>query len=163
MDSQRKLDLLKRSYLHGYAALFAGMDGAMNFLEMGASLSSNEGGVVLEDLVGYFTEIEDHYKNKIPFGEIVHEISSEDWDDFAPLFKVREVLPTVGLAVRSYADFVRKNGYSVSKSSEVSQNFWKATREWDAADYHKGKRLKEIIVLYDPCFVSDFSDGRSKS
>ena len=102
-----------------------------------------------------FGRILDHYAHTIPFYEITHEMGAEDWDDFATLFRVREVLPKVKEAVDEYTDFLRQNNYHAPKECEAVQRFWEINKEWFDAEHHEGMNLKARIVKYDPTFRSE--------
>lgn len=151
MELNRKVELLRQSYLDGYAAQWGGIDWNIQiFYDKGMSPERGEG--LIGGLHQNLVRIINHYDQTIPFYDITQEMGAEDWDDFAVLFKVREVLPKVKEVFDEYADFLRKNNYHAPKETEVVRRIWDVNNGWFDAERHQGLNLKARIMKYDPTF-----------
>jgi hypothetical protein len=154
MDLERKVALLKASYLHSYAANIAGIEWCiLYFFNEGLSREASE--EKIGKLYQNIERITDHDANKIPFLEITQEMAAEDWDDFAILFRIREILPKVKEAVDRHTDFLRSHNYYAKEDSGVVRIFLQVWGERFNAEQHQGMDLKARIEKYDPKFRSE--------
>jgi len=151
---ERKLELLKRSYLLEYRTL------TTPFRPL---FYEGKGEEYFGECMGPFVQgiekVKRHYEETIPFREIVTEMDAEDWDDFALLFRVREILPLWINAWEAYFQFGRKNNYAVPKDSPADLDVSEAENMLAEAEYSKeGKSLLDIILKYEPSFHPGYPD-----
>ena len=118
MDLERKLKLMKTAYLDGMGADKASIDWMLIRFKKG-SLDKNKGEECISDMHQLYGAITTHY-NSIDYYAIVSEMESEDYDDFATLFKTREILRKFGQTINRYAEFARVNNYRVSEDEGVA-------------------------------------------
>ena len=144
---------MKKSYLHGYGADWAGLDQGI-FYFSGRKQSSEEGEVSIAKLHEIFNHIQDHY-DSVPFYEITQEMEAEDWDDFASLFRVREVLPNLKAVIGAYVLFLRQNEYYAPEETAIAKKMRDNLKELFEAGHYKGVIFRERIVQYDPSFKSE--------
>ena len=156
MELERKVELLKQSYLHGYAAEWGGVNWIIkSFYNEG--VSPEKGEEAIKGLHQNLGRILNHYDQTIPFYEITQEMGAEDWDDFAILFRVREVLPKVKEVFDEYSAYLMENNYYAPKDSEIVRRIWNINKEWFDAEHHQGMNLKARIEKYDPTFRSELA------
>jgi hypothetical protein len=154
MELERKIELLKRSYMHGFSAFASAIDFAYEYFS-DPRCDRTKGEKHVSELYTLFAEIEDHYKKNVPFAEIVDEIKATNWDDFAILFRVREFLPAFRGELDHYIQEVIVNDYHLEKSNPNSQRFDGAINELAKRCEYGGNDLGQIIRKYDPSFQSE--------
>jgi len=154
MELERKVELLKQSYLHGYAAECAGMDCIIELFKL-KNIPPEKAEKAISRLYQNFGRIQYHYDNVVPFCEITLEMRAEDRDDFAILFRVREILPKFKRFIDEYIDYLRKNKYYTPEESGILRRFDDIHAELFDAEQYQGMNLRARILKYDSAFKSE--------
>ena len=154
MNLERKVVLMKESYLHGYAAELVGIDAIIKIFES-EGISQEEGEELISGLYENYCRVQNHYDNVVPFYEITQEIEATDWGDFVILFRVREVLPKFKAFIDEYVAYLRANNYHTPKGCEILEKFDVIHAELFEAENYNGMNLKKRIEKYDPNFKSE--------
>lgn len=155
MDIERKLKLMKQSYLSGYNDVFGGgLDWAIQIF-MRKGITSEKGEEYITILYQDLQILQDHYENVIPFNEIIHEMEAQDWDDFAVLFKAREFIPRLKAFIDEYVEYLRANNYHTPENIEILGKFNALLSSIYDTKFHKGVDFRNRILKYDPDFRAE--------
>lgn len=153
MELEKKIELMKQSYFSGYYADGDALDAGILYFEI-ENLSSEKGESGIKRLKDTFKEFEHNYNEVVPFYEITQEMTTGDWDDFAILFRVREVLPKVKIFIDEFTTFLRENNYYASNDSDMRKRYAEIRKEWRGAEEYDGKTFCQHIQKYVQRFGS---------
>ena len=151
MELERKIKLLKKSYMFGYAAEAAWINWVFpNFQENFDQINLEH---ELPNVYKNFENIQRHYDKVVPFYEISREMEARDWDDFAVLFRVRDFLPKFREFLDDYVYFLRDNNYYAPRGSEIDKRREDIWAELFDAESYQGMTLKDRMMKYDADFL----------
>ena len=142
MDLKRKLELMKKYDFQDFGNIRGSIEFDMAILRWGCNPEKAE--TTLSGIEESLKQMQQQY-GCINFTEILAEIGDEDKEDFATLFRTREVLPKLHTAVQNFVAFVKNKNYKVSAEDETYRKLDDTLTEIKDADSHQGCRYRARI------------------
>ena len=145
MDLQRKVELMKRYNFNGIGNAKDRIHLVLNLFGFGEN-STERGEELLSRLQGIFSKIDGLY-GTIDFDELERENAQKD-NDFATLFRTREILPRLQSAIAQLSDYSRSHHYHVTTGNETYRVISELQQELTNADHQRGvsyrARLRDL-------------------
>jgi hypothetical protein len=135
MSHQRKLELMKKYDFHGMGNIRATIRTLLCLLSLNNPSKEKENGY-FKRIEEQFARIHDLYSN-INFEELKAEGYEND-DDFATLFKTREILQRTRQSMNELERYVENHQYNAQRNTEPPQNTDLLVLELMKADRHQG-------------------------
>jgi len=143
MDPQRKLELMKKYHFDGFGNRTASLLTSCYLLTLEGT-TREQGEKYIGWIRDNFVQMHQRYA-EIDFEGIRAEMNEPDFDDFATLFKTRDILPKLKDSIDKFVTFVRNHNYDVSKEEQVYQELSGRIDEIIQADNHKSIRYRTRI------------------
>ena len=140
MDLQRKLELMRKYHFDGFGNKIASLLNSCALLTLEGT-TREEGEKYIGWIYDNFIQMQQRYV-EINFEEIQTEMDKTDFDDFATLFRTRDILPKLKNSIDKFSTFARNHNYNVSKKEQVYQELFGRVDEIIQADNHEGIRYK---------------------
>lgn len=142
MNKKRKLELMEKYDFHGFGCSRMGLEWGMGNLLGDVPKKDKEESI--ENIRQIYKRMTDWYA-QINFDELKKEMGEEDKNDFAALFKTREILARLKIPLENLLLFAQNNKRPIGEDEPIYTTPYEIQQEIIGADNYGGRRYRERI------------------